>query len=160
MNEQHPPVDPAPIDATLPRTWRPLGVRIAAIFFGAVLLVVVIAAALTLSPEARAKWTPFQVGTLVVLGAMFAAVFWGMARSRVTATAEGLEVVNGFRTHEYAWSQIRDIRLAKGQPWALLDLEDPTGEKPTHAVLALQSTDGDRAREAGRVIYALVHRDR
>lgn len=158
MTEQH-PLDPASIDATLPRTWRPLGVRLAAIFFGAVLLIVVVAAGFTLTPEARAKWTPFQVGTLVVLGGLFAGVFWGMARSRVTATSSGLEIVNGFRTHEYSWSQIRDIRLAKGQPWALLDLEDATGENPTRAVLALQSTDGDRARDAGRVIYALVHRD-
>lgn len=137
----------------LPKTWRPLGVRVAAIFFGAVLLVVVVVAGLTLNEETRAKWTPFQFWTLVALGLLFATVFWGMARSRVTASVSGLEVTNGFRTHTYTWDQIQDIRLAKGQPWAVLDL----GEDEHKSVLALQSTDGDRARDAGRVIYRLVH---
>lgn len=137
----------------LPRTWRPLGVRVAALFFGAVLLVVVVVAGLTLNEETRAKWTPFQFWTLVGLGLLFATVFWGMARSRVTASVTGLEVRNGFRTHSYRWDEIQDIRLAKGQPWAVLDL----GEDEHMSVLALQSTDGERARDAGRVIYRLVH---
>lgn len=151
------PQQPEP--TTLPMTWRPLGVRLAAVFFGLVLLVVVLVAGFTLSDEARAKWTPFQVWTLVALGLLMAAVFWGMARSRVTAREDGLEVVNGFRRHTYAWSQIEDIRLAKGQPWAVLDLVDPTGEHGKRAILALQATDGDRARDAGRIIYRLVHQD-
>lgn len=156
MNHEHP--RPGTADPQLPLTWRPLGVRLAAIFFGTILLVVVVVAGFTLSDEARAKWTPFQVGTLVALGLLMASVMWAMARSKVTARQEGLVVVNGFRTHTYAWSQITDIRLAKGQPWAVLDLVDPTGEHPTKAVLALQSSDGDRARDAGRVIYGLIHR--
>ena len=146
-----PTSQPEPTD--LPRTWRPLGVRVAAIFFGAVLLVVVVVAGLTLNEETRAKWTAFQFWTLVALGLLFACVFWGMARSRVIASASGLEVRNGFRTHTYRWDEIQDIRLAKGQPWAVLDL----GDDEKRAVLALQSTDGDRARDAGRVIYRLVH---
>lgn len=137
----------------LPLTWRPLGVRLAAIFFGLILLIVILVAGFTMSPEVRAKWTHFQFWTLVTLCALFAAVLFGMARSKVTARVEGLEVVNGFRTHHYTWDQIHDIRMAKGQPWAVLDL----GEDTTRGVLALQSADGERAREAGRLIYRLVH---
>ena len=53
----------------LPHTWRPLGVRMAGVLFGGLLLVVCAFAWFSFDAETRAKFTIFQRGTLVVLGA-------------------------------------------------------------------------------------------
>ncbi len=148
---------PTPID--LPHTWRPLGVRFAVLFFGGVLLLVSVVAAVTLDAEVRAKWTPFQVITLLFLYALIAVSFVALARSKVVATVEGLTVVNGLRTHRYSWSQVHGIRMSQGAPWAVLELgTDEHGEQLRCPVMALQATDGERARRGGRQIRALLER--
>ena len=47
-------------------------------------------------------------------------------RSRVTATADRLTVVNGYRTRHYEWSQVIAVSLRRGRPWATADLSDGT----------------------------------
>jgi hypothetical protein len=68
------------------------------------------------------------------------------------AYADRLVVVNGYVRHEFAWPQIVAARLPPGAPWVTLDLAD--GE--TASVLAIQGSDGDRARRAVRELKALV----
>lgn len=145
----------------LPHTWRPLGVRLAAVFFGVVLLVVTAFAAIGLDGEVKAKFTPFQVGTLVFLGLLVAAAFHALARSRVTAGPEGLTVVNGYRRRQVAWHEIEAIRMPVGAPWATLYLgDDEWGEDIRVQVMALQGSDGDRARLAVLALRGLRARYR
>ena len=143
---------PADSDVDLPRTWRPLGVRLAAVIFGGALLVVCIAAWLAFDAETRARFNILQRVTLVGFGLIGFAAFFALVRSRVVAETDRLVVVNGYRRHEYEWPQIVAARLPPGAPWVTLDLAD--GE--TASVLAIQGSDGNRARTALRELKSLV----
>lgn len=143
---------PAPV--TLPHTWRPLGVRVAVLFFGGMLLLVCAFAWFGFDAEIRAKFTLFQRSTIIALGLIYAGVGHALARSRVEASDEGLHVVNGYKSRDYAWAEIVAIHLTAGSPWATIDLADGT----TASVLALQGSDGARARDAVRTLRALIDR--
>jgi hypothetical protein len=138
----------------LPHTWRPFGARVAGILFGGMLLVVCIAAWLGFDDETQAKFTLFQRGTLVFLGLMAFAAWFALVRSRVVADDDRLVVVNGYRRHEYAWAEVVAVHMPPGAPWATLDLSDGT----TASALAIQSSDGERARRAVRQLRALADR--
>ncbi|PUA79588.1 PH domain-containing protein [Nocardioides currus] len=142
---------PAP---ALPRTWRPLGARVAVIFFGAMLFATCAFAWFGFDPEIRAKFTLFQRSTVVFIGLLYVAAGYAIARSRVVATEAGLTVVNGYRKRELEWAEVISIHLTAGAPWASVDLADGT----TASLLAIQGTDGDRARDAVRAIRALIDR--
>ena len=145
---------PAVSEPTLPHTWRPLGVRLAVVFFGGLLAVVCIAAWIAVGSDVRARVSLFQRGTLVVIAGMAAAVAWGLMRCRVTAREAGVEIVNGYVRHVYEWPEILAVRLPRGAPFATLDLADGT----TATAMAIQSADGGRAGVAVRELRALVER--
>jgi hypothetical protein len=138
----------------LPHTWRPLGVRVAVLFFGGMLLLVCAFAWFGFDPSIRARFTIFQRSTLVALGLLAGSVAYALGRSRVVAEEDGLTVVNGYRRHVYDWAQVVAVRLPQGAPWATLDLADGT----TMSVLAIQGSDGDRARVAVHALRALIDR--
>ncbi len=144
------PIEPV----SLPHTWRPFGVRVALLFFGAMLVVFCGFAWFGLDAEIRAKVTLFERLTLVFLTLLAGSVAHALIRSRVVATEAGLEVVNGYRRHTYEWAEIVEIHLSRGAPWASLDLSDGT----TMSVLAVQNADGDRAVNAVRAIRTLIDR--
>ncbi|MFC6697660.1 PH domain-containing protein [Nocardioides daphniae] len=140
----------------LPHTWRPLGVRLAVVFFGAVLAVVFLFAWFAFDQEVRDTYTPFQLGTLTFMIIGGAAVGYGVARARIDATAQGLVIVNGFRRYEVPWEQAEVIRLPSGAPWARLRLTDGT----VHSVTALQGSDGARATRGVAEIQGLIEQHR
>jgi hypothetical protein len=144
----------APEEISLPQRWRPFGARIAVIFFGAMLVVICAFAWFGLDPEIRAKFTLFQRSTIVFIGLLYAAVGYALARSRVDASESGVLVVNGYRRHDYEWAEIISIHLPPGAPWATIDLADGT----TASLLAIQGSDGARARDAVRALRALIDR--
>ena len=141
-----------PDTVRLPHTWRPLGARLAGIVFGGALLVVCAFAWFGFDEETRAKFTWFQRGTLVFLGAIGFSAWFALVRSRVVATAERLIVVNGYRRHEYEWAEVVAVHLPPGAPWAVLDLSDGT----TASALGIQGSDGTRARTAVRQLRVLL----
>jgi hypothetical protein len=143
-----------PSGPLLPRTWRPLGVRLAVVFFGGLLAVVCVAGWVAVGADVRAKVTVYQQATIVLIAAMAVAIAWGLYRCRVTATSSGLEVVNGYRTHHYEWPEVLAVHMPPGAPFPTLDLADGTS-RPT---LGIQSSDGDRARQAVRELRTLVAR--
>lgn len=145
---------PAVSEPTLPHTWRPLGVRMAGLVFGGMLLAVCAVAWFSFDEETRAKFTAFQRGTVVVLGLMFFAAGHAMARSRVVAQAERLVVVNGYRRHEYEWAEVLAVHLPRGAPWAVLDLSDGTSQP----AMGIQGSDGGRAQRAVRELRILIQR--
>lgn len=138
----------------LPRTWRPLGPRIAACVAGGALFVITAFLWFGFDQDVRDKVTPFQRGTVVAMGLLGFACLYALGRSRVQAREEGLHVVNGYRSHDYAWAEIVAVRLNPGAPWVTLDLNDGN----TASVLAIQSSDGLRAKQAVRQLRALVDR--
>ncbi|PKH41969.1 PH domain-containing protein [Nocardioides alpinus] len=140
---------------SLPHTWRPLGVRIAVLGFGGMLLVVCAAAWFGFDESVRDRFTWLQRSTLLVMGAAFASCGWALARARVTAEVDALVVVNGFRTRHLAWEEVLGIHLAGGAPWATLDLADGT----TISAMAFQGSDGSRARDGVRAVRALIDRE-
>ncbi len=141
-----------PARAALPRTWRPLGPRIA----GAVAAVVLVVMAMFLwfgfDQETRDSVTPFQQATVLALGLGALGILYAMGRSRVVAQADGLTVVNGYRRREIEWAEVVAVRLPPGAPWVTLDLADGS----TCAAMGIQGSDGARARSAVRELRALV----
>jgi Bacterial PH domain len=146
--------EPTPQVPTLPRTWRPLGVRLAVWFFGGMLAIVCVAGAVAMGAEARASVSIYQWATLVLIALLALAVAWGLVRCRVTATASGLEVVNGYRTHRYEWAEVLAVHMPQGAPFPTLDLADGT----SRPAFGIQASDGDRARHSVRELRLLLAR--
>lgn len=146
------PAASEPGTVPLPRTWRPAGPRIAGIAAFGALVVVILFLWLSFDDETRASVTPFQRGTVVGLGLLGFVAIYAVVRSRAVAQTDGLVVVNGYRRHHYAWAEIVAVRLPPGAPWVTLDLADGT----TVSVLAIQGSDGRRARVAVGELRALV----
>lgn len=136
----------------LPKIWRPMGVRLAVVFFGAMLAVVFVMAWLGFDQQTRDTYTPFQIGTLGVMVLGGAGVGYAVARSSIRATDAGLVVVNGFRKHSVGWDEVASIRLPSGAPWARLRLKDGR----VLSVTALQGSDGRRATVAVEQLQALI----
>ncbi len=137
---------------TLPRTFRPFGVRIAVYLFAVMLFGTVLVIWLAFAPEVRDQFTIFQRGTVIVFGIAAAAAGHALARSRVEARPESVTVVNGYKTRRYDWNEIVSITLSRGSPWATLDLSDGTSVP----AMGVQGSDGARAVTAVRQIRALV----
>ena len=140
---------------SLPHTWRPLGVRVAVVGLGLMLLVVCGAAWFGFDESVRDRFTLLQRLTVALFGAALAGSGWALARARVTAETEALVVVNGFRTRRLAWEEVVAIHLPEGAPWATLDLADGT----TISAMAFQGSDGRRARDGVRRVRALINRE-
>jgi hypothetical protein len=143
-----------PSGPALPHTWRPLGVRMAVWFFGGALAIVCVAGAVAIGPEARARVSLVQWATLVLIAMLALSVAWGLVRCKVTATAAGLELVNGFRVHHYEWAEVLAVHMPQGAPFPTLDLADGT----SRSALGIQASDGDRARQAVRELRWLLVR--
>ena len=142
--------DPAPV--TLPRTFRPLGVRLAALVLGALLLVTVVVVWFAFPQDVRDQFSWLQRGTIIVFGLVAAAAGYALARSRVEASAEGLVVVNGYRARRFDWNEVLAVSLRSGSPWATLDLSDGTSV----AAMGIQGSDGSRAVGQVRQLRRLV----
>ncbi len=136
----------------LPHTWRPLGVRVAVWLLGGLLVLLVGFVWVAVGADVRGQFTAFQRGTLVFLALLLFITYHALVRSRVRATAEGLTVVNGYRSRHYEWSQVIGVSLRRGAPWGTLDLSDGT----TVSLIGVQGSDGARARRAVREIRATI----
>ena len=138
---------------SLPHTWRPFGARIAGTVLGGMLLALCIGVWIAFGAD-RARFTPFQKLTLVFIGLLAFACWFALMRSRITATSTGLTVVNGFRRRDFEWAEVIGVVLRRGAPWASLDISDGTSV----SVLAIQGSDGLRARTAVRDLHRLITR--
>ena len=146
------PAGSDPPRVALPHTFRPVGVRVAIYLFGAMMFATAAVIWFAFPPDVRDQFTPFQRGTVVVLGLAVAAAGYALARSRIVAREGQVAVVNGYRTHRYDWNEIVSVSLRPGSPWAVLDLSDGTSV----SAMGIQGSDGQRARVQVRQIRALV----
>jgi hypothetical protein len=131
-------------EPALPHTWRPLGVRLAVVFFGGLLAIVCVAGWVAVGPDVRAKVSSYQQAPQLLFAAKAVAIAWALARCRVTAPDAGLEVVNGYRTHHYEWAEVVAVHMPPGAPFPTLDLADGT----SRMAIGIQGSDGDRAKVA------------
>jgi hypothetical protein len=130
----------------LPRTWRPIGPRYAGVAFAVVLVGIFLLMWFTFPQQTKDAITPLQratVGAFVLAGVVFLSA---LARSRITATEDGLTIVNGYRKRQLDWAQVVAIRMPKGAPWPTLDLDDGT----TCSAMGIHQSDGAKARYAVR----------
>lgn len=144
------PMDPKP--AELPHTWRPFGARLVGTVLGVMVVAMVVAVWLLFPADVRARFTFFQLATLVFLGLIALGVWFALMRSRVSVTETGVTVVNGYRRRDYAWEQVVAVNLRRGAPWAGLDLSDGT----SISALAIQSADGPRATRAVKDLRRMI----
>ena len=133
-------------------TFRPLGVRIAVLVLGLLLLGVGAAIWFAFPQEVRDQFTTFQRLTVLAFVVAYAAAGYAMARSRVEARTDGLHVVNGYRSTTYAWAQVDGIALKAGGPWAVLELADGS----TVPAMGIQGSDGARAVTQARQLRRLL----
>jgi hypothetical protein len=137
---------------TLPHTWRPLGVRVAAIVLFTLLGVVVAFAWYSFDDRTRAAFTAFQIGTLIAMALLALSLGYALARSRVVAEPDRLVVVNGYRQHVYEYAEVVEAYLPPGAPWVTLDLADGN----TVSAMGIQGSDGQRAQSALRELRAVL----
>jgi hypothetical protein len=123
-------------------TYRPGGTRIVA--YGAAIVILVVAFAIAVALPENIVFTGAQIGTLVVIYIGIVVALHGIGRSYVRATEEGLEILNGYRQHNIAWSEIRGISMRPGAPWPTLVY----GDDERTILFALQGTDGPRTEKA------------
>lgn len=138
----------------LPRTWRPLGPRIAALAFGIFLIVAFGGLWVTFPQETQDAISPLQRATVVFFIGLGLALLNGLARSRVVAAEDGVTLVNGYRKRTFEWAQIVAIQMPPGAPWPTMDLDDGS----TVSVMGIHGSDGARARTAVAELKALLNR--
>ncbi len=121
-------------------TWMLIGLAVAVIAALGTLAVVLPGI------DTRDRWGFVGLAALVVVGLSF------LARPRVRADLDGLDIVNVWRRRQLRWPEVVAVRLGPGDPWLVLDLDDGT----TVAAMGVQSADGVRGRRAATQIAALV----
>ncbi len=135
----------------LPRTWRPLGPRIAAAVFAIILVGAFAWLWINFDDQTKAAVNVFERATVVGFILLGIALLNALARSRVVASEDGLDVVNGYRTRHFAWSEIVAVRFPQGAPWPHLDL----GDDVRVSMVGIQASDGARTATAVRELRAL-----
>lgn len=134
------------------RTYRPLGALVVSSVSALSLVVMTGVVVIALPSRARSAFTPAQSLTLGLCLAAALAVLLGIGRTCVRTDATGLRVVNGFRTHDFAWAQALSVSLSRGAPWAVLD----TSAGETVQLMGIQRSDGARAVRAVRELQAAI----
>ncbi|MDN5858101.1 MAG: PH domain-containing protein [Pseudonocardia sp.] len=131
---------------------RPRRVLIAA-WVGAVLVVGVFAviAALLTDVYTGVYFRPADQLAVMLIGLFIAGGLLLVARPRVRADTEGIEVRNIVNTQYVHWSDVLAITFPDGASWARLELAD---DEYLH-VMAIQAVDRERAVTAMRELRAL-----
>lgn len=118
------------------------------------LALLVVAAATGLVWAMAAIDAPLGAVDIVGVGALTALIVWFCFRQatvRAVPSRQGVVVRNLLITTELSWAQVVAVHFGD-RPWAQLDLSD--GD--TLAVMGIQSSDGNYAREQARRLATLV----
>lgn len=105
----------------LPVTFRPTRTRVVLLGCGVFAFTAITTVALLLDTLSAGERTSF-----VFVAALFLAVLGLLSRPRVTATRDGVTVVNLTTTRRLEWAEIIRVNLRPGDPWVRLDLADGT----------------------------------
>jgi hypothetical protein len=105
----------------LPVTFRPTRTRVVLLGSGGFAFTAITVVALALDNLSAGERTSF-----VLVAALFLAVLALLSRPRVTATENGVTVVNLTTTRHLEWAEVVRVNLRPGDPWVRLDLTDGT----------------------------------
>ncbi|GAB3703173.1 PH domain-containing protein [Mariniluteicoccus flavus] len=131
-----------------PRTWYPRNLLIWSSAFSLVLVALSVWGWFALDRSIRVQFTWFQIGTLIFFELFMIGLMMGLGTCTVTADRAGLRVRNGIARRTLAWSEIAEIRYRHGDPWAYaIHIDNPDDPSRT-MLLGVQSTDGERCRQA------------
>ncbi len=128
--------------ASVRRTWRLRRAAAVPVAVAVALTVTCVVVWLAVPPEVRAEFTWPQRATTLACVVLAIATLLAMAASRVTATDEGLVLVNAFRVRRIPWHLVLGMRYRPDDPWPVLRLADDVQV----GVLGIQSADGPRSR--------------
>jgi hypothetical protein len=133
-------------------TCRPLRVRQVVVPVAVALVVVfVVVAVLLRNSQTGVHFSLADQVSMVLIGLVLGGAVLLLARPRVRADAEGVEVRTLLFGRRLAWSEVRGVSFPDGAPWARLDL--PADEYIP--VVAIQAADGERAVRAIRELRSL-----
>nr|MCW2728725.1 hypothetical protein [Aeromicrobium sp.] len=124
------------------RTFRPGGARIVSYAVAVIMLGLTAVIAFALPDEIA--FTTAETVTLWIIIIAVLVLLHGVGRSFVKATDTGIEVLNGYRRRQLAWTEVEGIAMNTGAPWPTLVTKDDE----RIMLFAIQGTDGRYAREA------------
>lgn len=124
------------------KTFRPGGTRIVAYVVAVIMLVLTVVIGFAL-PSAAA-FSVAEDFTLAIIILAVLALLHGVGRSVVHVDDSGVRVLNGYRWHHVAWSEIAGFAMNAGAPWPTLVTKDDE----RIILFAIQGSDGPHAREA------------
>lgn len=132
--------------------FRPRKIRTVAVVSAVFLVVVfsIVGWLLTDTPTGVIFRTSDQVA-MVLLGVLLACGVLLLARPRVRADAEGVEVRNVVTARRFAWSEVLHVSFPDGASWARLELPDDEYV----SIMAVQAVDRDHAVAAVRALREL-----
>jgi len=124
------------------RTFRPGGSRIVA--YGVAVIMIVLTVIIGVALPSYVEFTPFELATLAAILIAVLALLHAVGRSFVRVSDDGLEVLNGYRRHDVAWTEIKGFAMNEGAPWPTMVY----GDDERIILFAIQRSDGPYAREA------------
>ncbi|MEJ7706981.1 MAG: PH domain-containing protein [Nocardioidaceae bacterium] len=141
-----------PEQVELPRRYRPYGARCAAAIAAGALALSMAFLWVMLSQEVKATFSTFQRLTLLAFFATILFLLNAIFRTSAQADVDGLSVINGYKVRRFDWAEVLRVSVHSNRPWALLDVSDGS----TVSVMAIQISDGDRARRAARELAIII----
>jgi hypothetical protein len=141
-------VPPTAVSA-VPHRWRLICAAVAVVVAGVLAYV-----GLTLHTDDSGvvTYTTADQVAVVLLGLVLGAGVLALGRPRVDADADGIRVRNLLGSRELPWTAVQAVRFDRKFKWATLLLTNDD----EFAVLAVQSTDGERAAAAVEGLRALL----
>ena len=149
---EQPADKPVAQPVALPRTYRPLGARVATAMAAVILVSSMSFLWVMLPGSVQAQFAIAQRLTLILFLIVMLVVLNAMFRTSAHADDGGLTITNGYRVRRFSWPEVLGVSLGSSHPWALVDLADGS----TVALMAIQGSDGARARRAAHELAAVI----
>lgn len=108
-----------------------------------------------LDPQIRERFNTAQIATLIAIELFLIGVMMSLGLSKVTADHEGLRIRNATSFRRLRWAEIGAISYRQSDPWASAVLAGTEKDPVRRQMLAIQSPDGKRAREAVAVLQTM-----
>ncbi|MEO6604498.1 MAG: PH domain-containing protein [Aeromicrobium sp.] len=124
------------------RTFRPGGSRIVA--YGVAVLLIVLSTIIGVALPSYVTFTPFELATLAAILITVLVLLHAVGRSLVRVHDDRIEIVNGYRTHDIPWSEVKGFAMNDGAPWPTMVY----GDDERVILFAIQRSDGPYSREA------------
>ncbi len=140
---------------------RPRAPRWVALGFSVVLVLGSLVGFFALEPTIRARFTAFQLVTLVVFVAVMVVMMCAIGYGYVAVQPTGLRFRNGLRTHRLPFEAVDGFRFEPGDPWPrlLVSSEFATNHE-VYQLMGIQGSDGAYAQRQYQELVDAVEQGR